>query len=110
MWPYADCDFFIPEWFLKLENERLFLYRIYEFGWKPDLKVSVEHKLEQVWKEHNTATVVSLHVRRTDYFVYLVSFYGAFHTANSSYYNNAMDYFRQVDVKHFPVQISKRVN
>ena len=78
----------------------IFLQRdqiVKEFGWKPDLKASAEQKLAQVRKEHNASTVVSVHVRRTDYFIYLVSFYGAFHTANSSYYNNAMAYFRQVE-------------
>ena len=67
---------------------------IKEFQWKPDLKRSTDDKLREIKSKYNTSTVVGIHVRRTDYYIYLVTNYGAFSPANVSYYYKAMDHFR----------------
>ena len=67
---------------------------IKEFQWKPQLKQSIDEKLNEIRTNYNTSTIVAVHVGRTDYFMYIETYYEYFFPANASYYIAAMDYFR----------------
>jgi len=65
-----------------------------EFQWRSELKNIVHKKLAEVKAKYKSHTIVGVHARRTDYYIYLVAYYDTFHAANASYYLAAMDYFR----------------
>jgi len=44
--------------------------------------------------EHNASVVVGVHVRMTDYYIYLMAFYGSFRPADSAFFTRAMNHFR----------------
>ena len=63
-----------------------------EFQWTPQIKQVVDKKLVKARTRYKT--IVGIHVRRTDYHIYLVDYYGTFNPATASYYNKAMNDFR----------------
>jgi hypothetical protein len=65
-----------------------------EFQWRSEFKNIVQKKLADIKAKYESHTIVAVHARRTDYYIYLVAYYDTFHAANASYYLAAMDYFR----------------
>ena len=65
-----------------------------EFQWRSELKNVVHNKLAEVKAKYKSQTIVGVHARRTDYYIYLVAYYDTFHAANASYYLAAMNHCR----------------